>query len=446
MTNETILIVDDSIEMLEVLRRHLQSMNFTTFQCTNVNDAIGILNQTTIDLLITDLQMPGINGMELVKYTSEHFPSIPKLVITGHPSVSNAVEAVRSGAIDYLVKPFTKEELISRIELSLVREKRANKHEKANVVRTVNFKAPMGIIGQSEKIQHLAEIIDRVKDVKATVLISGESGTGKELVARAIHYTSKYTNSPFISVNCGGIPENLLESELFGYVKGAFTGANETRAGFFQAAEGGTIFLDEIGNASLNVQTRLLRVLQEKEITMVGSNKPVKIDVRIVSATNADLKKQCEQGTFREDLYYRLNVLSIEMPPLRERTEDIPLLTKYFLHKYSREFAKDDVQIDPRALEMICRYNFPGNIRELENLIQRLVILNDRLITIEDLPAYLKSSIDIDNDDSSTSLKTLKEIELDYIKKVLVQTNYNKSKAAIILGIDRKTLRQKIGD
>ena len=444
MTNETILIVDDSIEMLEVLRRHLQSMNFTTFQCTNVNDAIGILNQTTIDLLITDLQMPGINGMELVKYTSEHFPSIPKLVITGHPSVSNAVEAVRSGAIDYLVKPFTKEELISRIELSLVREKRANKHEKANVVRTVNFKAPMGIIGQSEKIQHLAEIIDRVKDVKATVLISGESGTGKELVARAIHYTSKYANSPFISVNCGGIPENLLESELFGYVKGAFTGANETRAGFFQAAEGGTIFLDEIGNASLNVQTRLLRVLQEKEITMVGSNKPVKIDVRIVSATNADLKKQCEQGTFREDLYYRLNVLSIEMPPLRERTEDIPLLTKYFLHKYSREFAKDDVQIDPRALEMICRYNFPGNIRELENLIQRLVILNDRLITIEDLPAYLKSSID--NDDSSTSLKTLKEIELDYIKKVLVQTNYNKSKAAIILGIDRKTLRQKIGD
>lgn len=444
MTKETILIVDDSIEMLEVLRRHLHSMNFATFQCTNVNDAIEILNQTTIDLLITDLQMPGINGMELVKYTSEHFPSIPKLVITGHPSVSNAVEAVRSGAIDYLVKPFTKEELISRLELSLVREKRANRQEKANIVRKVNFKAPMGIIGQSEKIQHLAEIIDRVKDVKATVLISGESGTGKELVARAIHYTSKYANSPFISVNCGGIPENLLESELFGYVKGAFTGANETRAGFFQAAEGGTIFLDEIGNASLNVQTRLLRVLQEKEITMVGSNKPVKIDVRIVSATNADLKKQCEQGTFREDLYYRLNVLSIEMPPLRERTEDIPLLTKYFLHKYSREFAKDDVQIDPRALEMICRYNFPGNIRELENLIQRLVILNDRLITIEDLPAYLKSSID--NDDSSTSLKTLKEIELDYIKKVLVQTNYNKSKAAIILGIDRKTLRQKIGD
>ncbi len=444
MTKETILIVDDSIEMLEVLRRHLHSMNFATFQCTNVNDAIEILNQTTIDLLITDLQMPGINGMELVKYTSEHFPSIPKLVITGHPSVSNAVEAVRSGAIDYLVKPFTKEELISRLELSLVREKRANKQEKANIVRKVNFKAPMGIIGQSEKIQHLAEIIDRVKDVKATVLISGESGTGKELVARAIHYTSKYANSSFISVNCGGIPENLLESELFGYVKGAFTGANETRAGFFQAAEGGTIFLDEIGNASLNVQTRLLRVLQEKEITMVGSNKPVKIDVRIVSATNADLKKQCEQGTFREDLYYRLNVLSIEMPPLRERTEDIPLLTKYFLHKYSREFAKDDVQIDPRALEMICRYNFPGNIRELENLIQRLVILNDRLITIEDLPAYLKSSID--NDDSSTSLKTLKEIELDYIKKVLVQTNYNKSKAAIILGIDRKTLRQKIGD
>lgn len=441
MSNETILIVDDSIEMLEVLRRHLHSMNFTTFQCTNVNDAIDILNQTTIDLLITDLQMPGINGMELIKYTSQHFPSIPKLVITGHPSVSNAVEAVRSGAIDYLVKPFTKEELASRINLFIKRDTSSKKLKKTPLA---NFKAPMGIIGQSEKIQHLSEIIDRVKDVKATVLISGESGTGKELVARAIHYTSKFAKSPFISVNCGGIPENLLESELFGYVKGAFTGANETRAGFFQAAEGGTIFLDEIGNASLNVQTRLLRVLQEKEITMVGSTKPVKINVRIVSATNADLKKQCEQGSFREDLYYRLNVLSIEMPPLRERKEDIPLLIKYFLHKYSKEFTKNDVQIDQRALEIISRYNFPGNIRELENLIQRLVVLNDKIITPENLPPYLRASAPIEN--PSLTFATLKEIEKEYIKRVLIHTNNNKSKAAEILGIDRKTLRQKLGE
>lgn len=441
MSNETILIVDDSIEMLEVLRRHLHSMNFTTFQCTNVNDAIDILNQTTIDLLITDLQMPGINGMELIKYTSQHFPAIPKLVITGHPSVSNAVEAVRSGAIDYLVKPFTKEELASRINLFIKRDTSSKKLKKTPLA---NFKAPMGIIGQSEKIQHLSEIIDRVKDVKATVLISGESGTGKELVARAIHYTSKFAKSPFISVNCGGIPENLLESELFGYVKGAFTGANETRAGFFQAAEGGTIFLDEIGNASLNVQTRLLRVLQEKEITMVGSTKPVKINVRIVSATNAELKKQCEQGSFREDLYYRLNVLSIEMPPLRERKEDIPLLIKYFLHKYSKEFTKNDVQIDQRALEIISRYSFPGNIRELENLIQRLVVLNDKIITPENLPPYLRASAPIEN--PSLTFATLKEIEKEYIKRVLIHTNNNKSKAAEILGIDRKTLRQKLGE
>lgn len=444
MTKETILIVDDSIEMLEVLRRHLHSMNFATFQCTNVNDAIDILNQTNIDLLITDLQMPGINGMELVKYTSEHFPSIPKLVITGHPSVSNAVEAVRSGAIDYLVKPFTKEELESRIEQSIKRDLGSTKAKTKKVGPSANFKAPMGIIGQSEKIQNLAEIIDRVKDVKATVLISGESGTGKELVARAIHYTSKFAKSPFIAVNCGGIPENLLESELFGYVKGAFTGANETRAGFFQAAEGGTIFLDEIGTASLNVQTRLLRVLQEKEITMVGSNKPVKIDVRVISATNADLKKQCEQGTFREDLYYRLNVLSIEMPPLRERKEDIPLLTRYFLHKYSKEFVKNDIKIDPKALDIISRYNFPGNIRELENLIQRLVLLSDDVILPNDLPDYLRMTHQ--HEEINTNFKTLKEFERDYIKKVLDHADNNKSKAAEILGIDRKTLRQKLSE
>lgn len=442
MQRENILIVDDSVEMLEVLKRQLQALNYYTFQASNVNDAIEILKISTIDILITDLQMPEIDGMKLVHYVGEHFPNIPVLVITGFPSVSGAIEAMQSGVVDYLVKPFTQSEL-QNVLTKIVKQYRSKKGKDDYIGTNQSINPAIGIIGHSDKIQKLTEIVHRIKDTKATVLIQGESGTGKELVARALHYTSKFAHKPFITVNCGGIPENLLESELFGFVKGSFTGANETRAGFFQAADGGTIFLDEIGNASLTVQSRLLRVIQEKEIVMIGSTKVQKIDVRIIAATNANLLEMVVKGNFREDLYYRLNVINIEMPPLRERKEDIPLLVRYFIRKYSNEYQKTKASITEKAMEVIVRYNWIGNIRELENVIQRAILMSDSIIDVEHLPEALKIS-EPTPDSESILKKSLKDVEKEHILKVLKFVNNNKTKAAEILGIDRKTLRQKL--
>jgi two-component system response regulator HydG len=446
MTKKTALIVDDSIEILEVIMRNLVNSGFQTFQCTNVSDAVELLKNTHVDILITDLQMPGINGLQLIKYSNEKFPQIPILVITGNPSVSNAVEAGRLGAMDYLVKPFTREELLNRVNSILLNQPVEEPKQKKvrNIDKSTN--PSLGIIGNSKKMKDLYGIIDRVKDLQVTVFINGESGTGKELVARAIHYSGQYSKSPFIAVNCGAIPENLLESELFGYVKGAFTGANETRAGFFQAADGGTIFLDEIGNASLNVQARLLRVIQEKEITMIGSSKAQKINVRIISATNSNLKKQCEIGTFREDLFYRLNVVNIDIPPLRDRKEDISDLINHFLTKFSKEFGQPVKLLDSDALQSLIDYNWPGNIRELENTIQRAVVLGNEIITSSDIPEHISKRSKTESYSSSDSVKTLKQVEKEHILNVLESVDHNKSKAAEILGIDRKTLRHKLND
>lgn len=446
MRKESILLVDDSPEMLEVLQRQLTALDFFIFKASNVPDAIDIMKNDNIDLMITDIQMPGANGMDLVRYTTEHFPKIPILVVTGYPNISDAVKAIRAGVIDYLTKPFTNKELVTALDKVLVKLKvdRDIRKDK-NAPSLNNFKNAVGIIGQSAYLKKINDSINRVNSIKVTVLIQGESGTGKEVIARAIHYSGPNDKAPFIAVNCGGIPESLLESELFGAVKGAYTGANENRQGFFQAAEGGTIFLDEIGNASLNVQTRLLRVLQEKEITMVGTNSPKKVDVRILAATNSNLKEMIKKGTFREDLYYRLNVVSIDIPPLRERKEDIPLLMNYFNEKYSKEYRRVKLNITNVIYDIFDRYEWPGNIRELENMMQRCVVMSTTEITPDVLPDYLKSSI-IPSNAGENSLKSLKEIEKDYILKVLEKTKMNKTKAAEILGIDRKTLRQKLED
>ncbi|HET8753134.1 MAG TPA: sigma-54 dependent transcriptional regulator, partial [Salinimicrobium sp.] len=323
LKKENILVVDDNYDMLEVLQRNLKAQKYHTYKAASVIEAMNILKFSRIDLLITDLQMPGINGMELLKYVDEHFPDIPKLVITGFPSVDGAIDAVKSGALDYLVKPFTNEELKRAVEKSFQnRILHGSEAETKSESKKDNL-AYAGIVGQSKQIHYLIDIIERVKNNRATILIQGESGTGKELVARAIHYKGSFAANPFVAVNCGAIPENLLEAELFGYVKGAFTGANETRDGFFQAAAGGTIFLDEIGSASHNVQTRLLRVLQEKEVRRIGSTQSQKVNLRIISATNSNLSEMVQKGDFREDLFYRLNVVNIEIPPLRERKKDI---------------------------------------------------------------------------------------------------------------------------
>ena len=440
LKKENILIVDDDVNILELLQRHLQSWNYHTYKAVSVKEAVQILRETKIDLLITDLKMPEIDGFELIKFVSEHYPKLPKLVVTGYPSVQDSLVTIKAGVIEYLTKPFTKDELGAAIDKALGSEKDSVRTSaKGEIHRDTTYGE---IIGKSEKINDIVQIIERVKDNKATIFIRGESGTGKELVARAIHYQGKFSRAPFIAVNCGGIPENLLEAELFGYTKGAFTGADKNRDGFFQAANGGTIFLDEVGNASMAIQSRLLRVLQEKEVIKVGAQKSEKVDVRIIAATNSDLKKMIKRETFREDLFYRLTVVEINVAPLRERKEDISLLVDKFLFKYGVEYKDRFVKICPDALAILQRYNWPGNIRELENVIQRAVIMCDKIIEIEHLPDSLKFDIDFPED----RLLPLKEIEKRYIQKVLNVTDNNKTKAAEILGIDRKTIRQKLAE
>nr|WP_321227979.1 sigma-54 dependent transcriptional regulator [uncultured Psychroserpens sp.] len=440
LRKENILIVDDDVNILELLQRHLQSWNYHVFKAISVKEAVAILRDTKIDLLITDLKMPDVDGAELIKFVSEHYPKLPKLVVTGYPSVQDSLAAIKSGVVDYLTKPFTKDELKSALDKSIMTvEEKAPSLSKSSEEKN---KAYGEIIGNSEKINDVIQIIERVKNNKATIFIKGESGTGKELVARAIHYQGKFSRAPFIAVNCGAIPENLLEAELFGYNKGAFTGAETNREGFFQAANGGTIFLDEIGNASLAVQSRLLRVLQEKEVVKVGATKAEKIDVRIIAATNSDLKDMIVKNTFREDLFYRLTVVEIEVAPLRERKEDITLLVDKFLFKYGVEYKDRFIKITPEALAILERYDWPGNIRELENIIQRAVIMCDKIIDVTHLPEHLKYSLSF----SSETLQPLKVIEKQYIEKVLRATGNNKTKAAEILQIDRKTIRQKLSE
>ena len=438
LRKENILIVDDDINILELLQRHLKSWSYHTYKALSVKEAVQILRDTKIDLLITDLKMPQVDGSELIKFVSEHYPTLPKLVVTGYPSIQDSLVAIKSGVADYLTKPFTKEELKSAVTNSL--GKRDNLNSSSSNLKSTKDNSYGEIIGKSEKINDVIQVIERVKDNKATIFIKGESGTGKELVARAIHYQGKFSRAPFIAVNCGGIPENLLEAELFGYTKGAFTGADKNRDGFFQAANGGTIFLDEIGNASKAVQTRLLRVLQEKEVVKVGEQKARKIDVRIIAATNGNLKEMIQKNTFREDLFYRLTVVEINVAPLRDRKEDIPLLIEKFLFKYGVEYKDRFVRITQEATEILQRYNWPGNIRELENVIQRAVIMCNKIIDVDHLPDSLKFDISFPED----SLLPLKQIEKEYIQKVLNACNNNKTKAAEILGITRKTLRSKM--
>ncbi len=438
LQRENILLVDDDIDILELLQRHLHALDYHTYRAVSVKEALYILKDSKIDLLITDIQMPEIDGLQLLKYVGEHYPEMPKLVITGYPSVDGALEVIKSGATDYLTKPFTKEELKQAVKKSF--SNRIHPKEQSAKIDKAKTNSYADMIGESDAFHKITDIIDRVKDNRATVLVRGESGTGKELVARAIHYSGKFSRAPFIAVNCAAIPENLLESELFGYTKGAFTGALENRNGFFQAAEGGTLFLDEIGSASLAVQTKMLRALQEKEITKVGSRKTEKVAMRIIAATNSNLLEEITKKNFREDLYYRLTVVEIYVPPLRERKSDIPLLVDKFLKKYGLEYKDRIMRISPEALQILQRYPWPGNIRELENIIQRVVIMGDGIIDVKDLPKSLKFQIDFQDSD----FLSLREMEREYVKRVLAHADGNKTKAAEILRIDRKTLRDKL--
>jgi DNA-binding NtrC family response regulator len=435
---ESILVVDDAPDTLEVLNRNLSTRGYKVFTATGVNDAIQILNNTTIDLVITDYKMPKIDGLDLIRHVRENLEDTEIMMITGYSSIEGAVDAIKIGAEEYLAKPFTDEELFAAVDrvIKKLQIRRTGKRE------TRVFDSDFyGLIGTSSVMQKLYATIMKSAQVNATVLITGESGTGKELVARAIHYNSARASAPFVPVNCGGIPETLLESELFGYVKGAFTGATESRAGFFQTAEGGTIFLDEISETGLSMQVKLLRVLQDKEVCMLGSSKVRTVDVRIIAATNKNLQNRVKKGVFREDLYYRLNVISIDVPPLRERENDALLLANYFVNKFSKELDRPIPDISDATLQAFKKYDWPGNVRELENIVQRLVVMTDnKSIQVSDLPSHMKFSVS----QNFGFDRTLAEIEADYIQNVLTNVRGNKTKAAEILGIDRKTLREKL--
>lgn len=435
---ESILVVDDSADTLEVLRRTLTGEGFRVFTAPGVAEALDVLGSTAVDLVITDFKMAGLCGLDLIRHVRENLKDTGVIMITGYPSVTGAVEAVKTGAEEYLAKPFTDEELLAAVQRTLeALQERRSRHSLVQ-----NADGPQhGLIGASKAMRQVFAAIDKVAPTSGTVLITGESGTGKELVARAVHYNSPRVSAPFVPVNCGGIPEGLLESELFGHVKGAFTGALESRAGFFHAADGGTLFLDEIAETSLSMQVKLLRVLEEKEICMVGSNQLRQVDVRILAATNKDLFALVKKGSFREDLFYRLNVLTITIPPLRERQEDILLVAHHFAARFAEETGKPPCRFSDEATKVLMSYDWPGNVRELKNVVQRLVLMaDDETIDVPDLPALMRFSALRERGYH----RTLAEVENEYILNVLNSVGGNKTQAADILGIDRKTLRERL--
>lgn len=434
---ETILVVDDTPSTLEVLQRSLTAEGYITYTAPNAIDALSFLDGNAIDLVITDLKMPKLSGIDLIRHIRENYKNVAVMMITGYATVESAVEAVKSGAEEYVSKPFTDAELFAAVRRVLDKLKRRREAARRPAPRP---ERAHGLVGESQAMQKVFAAIRKASSTSATVLITGESGSGKELVARAIHYSSARASAPFVPVNCGGIPESLLESELFGYVRGAFTGAHESRAGFFQTADGGTIFLDEIGETSVAMQVKLLRVLQDKEVRMVGDSRGRKVDVRIIAATNKNLPGLIQSRVFREELYYRINVVAIEVPPLRARAGDIPLLVRHFAEKFASELRKPVPRFSERAMAALQDYAWPGNARELENAIQRIVVMNDdEVIEVPDLPSSARFSARR----ATVVNRTLAEVEAEHIRNVLASTGGNKTRAAQILGIDRKTLRKK---
>ncbi len=431
-----ILAVDDSPDALELIGRHLEPAGYRVLTAATAEEAARRIVEEPVDLVITDMKMPGKSGLDLVRHLRSRYRETAILMVTGYPSIGGAVEAVRLGADDYLAKPYTRGELLRSVA-------RALDARRLRTAASAPLAPTAGILGTSAAMRPVFYAIEKAAAVNATVLITGESGTGKELVARAIHYRSPRAPHPFVPVNCGGIPESLLESELFGHVRGAFTGATVTRAGFFQTGDRGTIFLDEVAETSLAMQVKLLRVLQEKEITLVGSSRPLKVDVRIIAGTNKNLESLIRAGRFREDLYYRLHVIAVELPPLRARGEDVLVLARHFTAKYAADMGRSVPLFTDRALETLLRYPWPGNVRELENLVQRLLaMVEGDTIDAADLPAEMHSATFCDGRGPD---RTLAEVEREYVRRVLERCGGNKTRAAKVLGIDRKTLRQKLG-
>lgn len=443
-SNIQLLIVDDELIVRESLGNWLKEEGYSVDSADSGMEALKKMDAKKYDLVVADVKMPGMDGIQLLEKCKKTDPELQVLVMTAYASVDTAVQAMKQGAFDYIVKPFDPENVSQIIQRAL----KFKMLEKENILLRKELEKKYGIdeiIGKSKKMEEIFDLIRTVADSEAVVMIRGESGTGKELIAKAIHANSKRKYGPLVALSCGALPETLLESELFGYEKGAFTGAQYSRKGRIEMADGGTLFLDEIGDISPKTQVDLLRVLQEKTIHHLGGSKPIKIDVRIVSATNRDLEKAVKTGDFREDLYYRLNVVTVNVPPLRDRKEDIPLLINHFLKKFSVENAKNIGGISGEAMEMLMAYHWPGNVRELENVVEHAVVVSkSNVILPENLPEKVRRDIRKKEEESASIPKTLEDSEKIHITKILEENQWNISKSAKELGIDRVTLYNKI--
>jgi two-component system, NtrC family, response regulator AtoC len=435
-----ILAVDDDAVACDVLREILVREGYQVSTASSGQAAIHLAREVPFDLAIIDIRMPDISGIEVLKALKHANAQMPVLMTTAYSSMNTAIEAIREGAYDYLSKPCKVEELTITVRRALEQSKllRENQYFRQELREKYKFE---NIVGTTPAMLAVYKTVARLVDSKATVLIQGESGTGKELIARAIHFNGPRAEHPFVAVECASLAESLLESELFGHVRGAFTGAVETKKGLFEIADGGTIFLDDIAEISLGLQAKLLRVLQEHEIRRVGGTQPIALDVRVIAATNQDVEALVKAGRFREDLFYRLNVVMLRLPPLRERQEDIPLLASYFLRMYSEANHKLIRHITPEAMALLGRYHWPGNVRELQHTIERAVTLtmNSALLPA-DLPPRLQQQAVLPRPCSSPPLLTLEELEKQHIQAVLRATQGNKKRAAQILGINRRSL------
>ncbi len=449
--NEKIVVIDDEEKMRRVLQMSLSEQGYEVYLAESGEKGIEILKEKDAALVITDMRMPGINGIKVLEKAKEMDQDIPVILMTAYGTIETAVKAMKQGAYDYILKPFELEEMNVLVEKALkhTRIVRENRSLKEEIKGRYEFQ---NIVGRSRSMQDVFSLISQVASTASTVLIYGETGTGKELVARAIHYQSPRREEAFVAVNCAAIPETLLESELFGYLKGAFTGAYANKIGRFELAHRGTIFLDEVGDMPMSLQAKILRVLQEKSFEKVGGVEAVKVDVRVIAATNTDLKAGLEKGSFREDLYYRLNVFPISLPPLRERKEDIPLLARYFLNRYNKAFGRDIKEISTEFIELLSGYNWPGNVRELENIMERAIVLAKGSVLIPDaLQFYAKGGSGEPGKWKEMNYHLAKEkildnFEKDYLAHLLKVSHGNISEASRIAQIERTTLYQKLKD
>lgn len=445
MNKAMILVVEDDPFQRRLIKDNLEQEGYTVFETSSGKEARKLVETYPFDIAIIDFKLNGETGIEVIKDILKVNPLITPLVVTAFANIENAVEAIRQGAYDYIVKPIDFSRFLLVLERALERQKL---HKEISILQSSleeKFR-PKNIISSSAKMEEVAQLISKAARSDATVLITGETGTGKELVARTIHFSSPRKSGPFLAVNIPSLPSALIESELFGAEKGSFTGAYERKTGKFEAAGGGTIFLDEIGDLTLDLQVKILRVLQEREFYRLGSSKPLKTDARIVAASNRHLEAEIAAGNFRKDLYYRLNIIRIEVPPLRERKDDILPLVDFFITKYSSREKKKITGISKEALTALLHYSFPGNVRELENIIERAIVFSDKnIITLDDLPVFLKEKNEADlNSDGLSLTEKVKLLEAREIKRALLEANGVKSKAAKKLGITERMLSYKI--